>query len=50
MMDRIIRATEEMTTPASNVMRRSLFGRRSGSYGRAISEALSLPPKRSAAD
>ena len=39
MMDRIIRATEEMTTPAMNVMRQSLFGRRSGSYGRAIAEA-----------
>jgi pyruvate kinase len=38
-MDRIIRSTEEMTTPAVNVMRDSLFGRRSGSYGRAISEA-----------
>ncbi|HEX5736480.1 MAG TPA: pyruvate kinase [Blastocatellia bacterium] len=39
MMDRIIRATEEMTTPAMTVMRESLFGRRSGSYGRAIAEA-----------
>lgn len=39
MMDRIIRSTEEMTTPAMNVMRESLFGRRSGSYGRAIAEA-----------
>jgi pyruvate kinase len=38
-MDRIIRSTEEMTTPAMNVMRESLFGRRSGSYGRAIAEA-----------
>ena len=39
MMDRIIRSTEEMTTPAMTVMRESLFGRRSGSYGRAIAEA-----------
>ena len=39
MMDRIIRSTEEMTTPAVNVMRESLFGRRSGSYGRAVAEA-----------
>jgi pyruvate kinase len=39
MMDRIIRSTEEMVTPATNMMRESLFGRRSGSYGRAIAEA-----------
>lgn len=39
MMDRIIRSTEEMPTPTVNVLRDSLFGRRSGSYGRAISEA-----------
>ena len=39
MMERIIRSTEEMTTPATTVMRESLFGRRSGSYGRAIAEA-----------
>ena len=39
MMDRIIRSTEAMTTPAMTVMRESLFGRRSGSYGRAIAEA-----------
>lgn len=39
MMDRIIRSTEEMTTPAMTVMRESLFGHRSGSYGRAIAEA-----------
>ena len=39
MMDRIIRSTEEMATPATNIMRESLFGRRSGSYGRAIAEA-----------
>ena len=39
MMDRIIRSTEEMVAPATNVMRESLFGRRSGSYGRAIAEA-----------
>ena len=39
MMDRIIRSTEEMFTPASNVMRETIYGRRSGSYGRAVSEA-----------
>ena len=39
MMDRIIRATEEMTMPASAMLRQTIFGRRSGSYGRAIAEA-----------
>ncbi|HEX8186023.1 MAG TPA: pyruvate kinase, partial [Blastocatellia bacterium] len=39
MMDRIIRSTEEMFTPASAVMRQTIYGRRSGSYGRAVSEA-----------
>jgi pyruvate kinase len=39
MMDRIIRTTEEMFAPSSNVMRETIFGRRSGSYGRAVSEA-----------
>ncbi|MEN3332336.1 MAG: pyruvate kinase [Blastocatellia bacterium] len=38
MMDRIIRATEEMAQPASTLMRQTVFGRRSGSYGRAVSE------------
>jgi pyruvate kinase len=39
MMDRIIRATEDMAQPASTRMRQTTFGRRSGSYGRAVSEA-----------
>lgn len=39
MMDRIIRSTEEIFAPSSNVMRETIFGRRSGSYGRAVSEA-----------
>lgn len=39
MMDRIICATEQMTQPASAMMRQTMFGRRSGSYGRAVSEA-----------
>ena len=39
MMDRIIRSTEEMFSPSSNVMRETIFGRHSGSYGRAVSEA-----------
>jgi pyruvate kinase len=39
MMDRIIRATEEMTQPAGTRMRQTIFGQRSGSYGRAVSEA-----------
>jgi pyruvate kinase len=39
MMDRIIRSTEEMFAPASAVMRQTIFGRTSGSYGRAVSEA-----------
>jgi pyruvate kinase len=39
MMDRIIRATEQMEHPMSAVMRERMFGRGSGSYGRAVSEA-----------
>ena len=39
MMDRIIRATEEMAQPAGTRMRQTIFGQRSGSYGRAVSEA-----------
>jgi pyruvate kinase len=39
MMDRIIRSTEKMFSPSSNVMRETIVGRRSGSYGRAVSEA-----------
>jgi pyruvate kinase len=42
MMDRIIRATEEMLAPATAAVRQSMLGRRSGSYGRAISEAALL--------
>ncbi len=39
MMDRIIRATEEMGAPAREVMREAMKGRHSGSFGRAIAEA-----------
>jgi len=39
MMDRIIRATEETENPSREVMRQSMFGRASGSYGRALAEA-----------
>jgi pyruvate kinase len=39
MMDRIIRATEEMAQPASSMVRQTIYGSRSGSYGRAVSEA-----------
>jgi pyruvate kinase len=39
MMDRIVRSTEEMAVPARELMRRAMFGRSSGSYGRAIAEA-----------
>ncbi len=39
MMDRIIRATEEMVQPASSMVRQTIYGSRSGSYGRAVSEA-----------
>ena len=42
MMDRIIRSTEEMLSPATVAVRQSMLGRRSGSYGRAISEAALL--------
>jgi pyruvate kinase len=38
-MDRIIRATEEMTPPATAMLKQTVYGRRSGSYGRAVSEA-----------
>src|SRR6185436_17709457 len=39
MMERIIRATEEMPQPVSVMMRERMFGRSSGSCGRAVSEA-----------
>ena len=39
MMDRIIRASEEIIQPAMTAMQESIFGRRSGSSGRAIAEA-----------
>lgn len=39
MMDRIIRSTEEMDVPARELMRESVFGLQTGSYGRAIAEA-----------
>ncbi|MEW6206818.1 MAG: pyruvate kinase [Acidobacteriota bacterium] len=39
MMDRIIRATEEMGAPAREVMREAMKGSHSGSFGRAIAEA-----------
>lgn len=39
MMDRIIRATEETENPSREVMRQSMFGSASGSYGRALAEA-----------
>jgi pyruvate kinase len=39
MMNRIICATEEMPQPASATLRHTMYGRRSGSYGRAVSEA-----------
>jgi pyruvate kinase len=42
MMDRIIRATEEMAQPASARMQQTIFGRHSGSYGRAVSEAATF--------
>jgi pyruvate kinase len=38
-MDKIIRATEEMKAPAQTAMRQTMFGRHSGSLGRAVSEA-----------
>jgi pyruvate kinase len=38
-MDKIIRATEEMNAPAHTALRQTMFGRHSGSYGRAVSEA-----------
>ncbi len=38
-MDKIIRATEAMNSPAQTAMRQTIFGRQSGSLGRAISEA-----------
>jgi pyruvate kinase len=39
MMDRIIRTTEEMRPGSEESLREAVFGRRSGSYGRAIAEA-----------
>ncbi len=42
MMDRIIRSTEEMVSPSNQMMRETIYGRRSGSYGRAIAEAAVL--------
>ncbi len=39
MMDRIIRATEEMGAPARDVIREAMKGSHSGSFGRAIAEA-----------
>ena len=42
MMDRIVRSTEEIASPSMASVRQSLFGRKSGSYGRAISEAALL--------
>lgn len=39
MMDRIICSTEEMGVPAREVLRQAVFGRHSGSYGRAVAEA-----------
>ena len=39
MMDRIIRATEEMGVPARDLMRQHVFGQQTGSNGRAIAEA-----------
>ncbi|MEW6126926.1 MAG: pyruvate kinase [Acidobacteriota bacterium] len=39
MMDKIIRTTEEMNSPAQTAMRQTIFGRQSGSLGRAIAEA-----------
>jgi pyruvate kinase len=38
-MDKIIRATEEMNPPSQTAMRQTMFGRHSGSFGRAVSEA-----------
>jgi pyruvate kinase len=42
MMDRIIRATEEMGQPASETMRGAIIGHRSGSNTRAIAEAAAF--------
>ncbi|MCI0485602.1 MAG: pyruvate kinase, partial [Blastocatellia bacterium] len=39
MMDRIIRSTEESNLPQNASIRKSLFNRKQGSYGRAIAEA-----------
>jgi pyruvate kinase len=38
-MDRIIRASEEMTPPVTAMLKQTIYGQRSGSYGRAVSEA-----------
>ena len=42
MMDRIICSTEEMGVPARDLLREAVFGRQSGSHGRAIAEAAML--------
>jgi len=42
MMDRIIRATEAMVSPSHAAIRQTLFGRHTGSYGRAVAEAAVL--------
>ena len=42
MMDRIICSTEEMDVPARNIMGRGMFGRSSGTPGRAVAEAAVL--------
>jgi pyruvate kinase len=39
MMDRIVRATEEMVTSRGGPLGQAFYGRRSGSFGRAVSEA-----------
>jgi pyruvate kinase len=39
MMDRIIRSSEEMGVPGRDLMRETVFGRQTGSSGRAIAEA-----------
>ncbi len=39
MMDKIICSTEEIVAPASAMVRQTIFGQRSGSYGRAVAEA-----------
>ena len=41
-MDRIIRATEAMKQPDMTAFRQTMFGRHSGSFGRAVSEAATF--------